>query len=257
MDLSEFKIPLNRLSSQLTFKTRAGETLSYRLYPQKSTQLLVLFHGAGGNSRYMCVLAHELSKKLNCTVVTPDLRGHGASLGQDKNLAPGQIEQDFEELLIHLRLQLPIQNILLAGHSLGGGFVIRLALSALASQFQSFTALAPRIPARYGAYRNDFGGWIQPAGDGFKVNMDPKFQTGQEKLEYTGDYLRAVRPPENLFELLQKQKLPLKVFLGAEDQVTDANRQNELFSAAGVETHIIEGLNHLTIVSKPVYLDLW
>jgi len=252
LDLRGFKIPLGKLAPQETFRTRAGDTLSYRFYPAWCDDLIVLYHGVGGDSRYMCVLASALAASGVANVVTPDLRCHGASLSLSDKIPANQLEVDLEELLIHIKMQRAVSRVTLAGHSMGGGFVLRMAVSPLRTQFAKFVALAPRLPESLQAFYEDRGGWITPDADGgFTVNMDPAFRSGQEKLHYSGEYLAAVAPPENVMELLKTLHPPLAVVTGAEDEVDIPERHVELFTAAGIPVQIVPGLNHLTLVSKP------
>lgn len=251
LDLRSFKIPLGKLSPMETFKTRQGTSLSYRLYSAWSDNLVILYHGVGGDSRYMCVLASALAAAGIATVVTPDFRGHGGSLGLSDQISPNQLEVDLEELLIHIKMQRSVSRILLAGHSLGGGFTLRVAVSDLRNQFYRFVALAPHLPVSLAAFHDGFGGWITPQDEGFHVNMPEIFISGQEKLTYSAEYLRAATAPENILDLLQKFQPPVQVITGAEDEVARASRHQELFSARGIPVEIIPGLNHLSLVAKP------
>ncbi|WP_374079252.1 alpha/beta hydrolase [Bdellovibrio bacteriovorus] len=251
LDLRSFKIPLGKLAPQESFRTRQGDLLSYRLYPAWSEDLIVLYHGVGSDSRYMCVLASALASAGIGTVVTPDLRCHGVSLPLSDKISPSQLEIDLEELLIHIKMQRAVSRVTLAGHSMGGGFILRVAVSDMRSQFTKFVALAPRLPASLKAFSNDFGGWITPdAEGGFSVNMPEAYRTGQEKLHYSAEYLEAVSAPEDLLERLQTLKPSLSIVMGANDEVDIPSRHQEIFSSIGVPIQLIEGLNHLTIVSK-------
>lgn len=258
LDLRSFKIPLGKLAPQETFRTRQGDVLSYRLYPAWSDNLIVLYHGVGSDSRYMCVLASALAAAGAGTVVTPDLRGHGVSLGIADELRPSQIEIDLEELLIHIKMNRAVGRVTLMGHSLGGGFVLRMAVSATHKQYARFVALAPYLPPALGAFQQGFGGWITPDDNGgFTVNMPQAFRTGQEKLTYSRSYLAAVVPAEDILHQLQAQHPPLLVLTGTEDEVAVPEIQRDLFRAAEVDVRLLPGLNHLTIVSKPDdYLSL-
>ncbi|KYG69986.1 lysophospholipase [Bdellovibrio bacteriovorus] len=252
LDLRKFKIPLGKLAPLETFKTRQGATLSYRLYPAWCEDLIVLYHGVGSDSRYMCVLASALAQAGVANVVTPDFRGHGASLGVSDIIPENQLEIDLEELLIHVKMQRAISRITLAGHSLGGGFTLRVATSELHKQFAKFVALAPRLPAHLQAFYPNYGGWISPNEDGsFAVNMPEALRSGQEKITYSKEFLKAASPPDDVMEKLLKLSPPLKVFTGADDEVDIPERHLELFTKANIPVEIVPGLNHLSIVSKP------
>lgn len=252
LDLRQFKIPLGKLSSVEKFKTRSGDVLSYRTYSAWSENLIILYHGVGGDSRYMCVLASALAEEGLGTVITPDFRGHGASLGSSDSLSPHQLEIDLEELLIHIKMTRPAARVFLMGHSLGGGFALRVAVSDLRKQFAGFVALAPYLPLELKAFNEGAESWLQWNSDGgFTVQMEEIFRTGAEKLSYSAAYLKAVSPPAQILEDLKRLASPVTVIIGLQDEVASASRQQELFSSVGVKVHLIEGLNHLTLVSKP------
>ncbi len=251
LDLRSFKIPLGKLALQESFRTRQGDSLSYRFYPAWSEDLIVLYHGVGSDSRYMCVLASLLASSGMGMVVTPDFRCHGVSRALTDSISSSQLEIDLEELLIHIKMQKAVSRVTLAGHSLGGGFALRVAVSDLRNQFAKFVALAPYLPPSFEAFQEGYGGWIVPDEDGFHVQMPEIFRTGQEKLHYSSQYLQAVTPPEDVIERLRRLKPPVKVFTGALDEVVNASRHLELFNSIGVAVEIVEKRNHLTLVSNP------
>lgn len=251
LDLRQFKIPLGKLAPREVFKTRQGQTLSYRFYPAWSEDLVVLYHGVGSDSRYMCVLASAIAVSGRASVVTPDFRCHGESLGSSDQLKMNQLEIDLEELIVHLKMTRSISRVCLAGHSLGGGFALRIAVSEIRQRFYKYVALAPYLPPHFKAYHSDFGGWIEPQDDGLRVRMPEIFISGQEKLSYSSSFLRAVSAPEDLVEGLLKFKPPVQVIIGAQDEVILHERQEEIFLQAGVSVTTLSHLNHLSIVSQP------
>lgn len=251
LDLRSFKIPLGKLAPRESFRTRQGTVLSYRIYPAWSEDLIVLYHGVGSDSKYMCVLASALAAAGVGTVVTPDFRGHGESFGVSDEISPSQLFIDVEELLIHIKNQRAVSRVALAGHSLGGGFVLKVASSGLRHQFYKFIALAPYLPPALGCFRENFGGWVTPHGDGFSVNMPELFRTGREKLNYSADYIHAAAPPDSILTLLKEYRPPVKVLVGSEDEVLLPSKQQELFNSCGVDVQILKDLNHLSIVTKP------
>lgn len=252
LDLRSFKIPMGRLAPQQSFQTRSGDTLSYRIYPAWSEDLVILYHGVGADSRYMCVLASALAAAGVATVVTPDFRCHGISSHLSDEIKSSQLEVDLEELLIHIKTQRAVARVTLAGHSMGGGFVLRMAVSDIRQQFFRFIALAPYFPPSLKVHYEGYSGWITPKEDGsFTVNMPELFRTGGEKLEYSAAYLRAVTPPENLVQLLQQFEPPVYIVTGALDEVQNAQASAELLRETVIPVKVLEGLRHLTLVTKP------
>lgn len=250
MNLREFKIPLGKLAPRETFRTRSEDELSYRMYPAWSEDLVVLYHGSGSDSRYMCALASAIAEKGIASVVTPDLRCHGASLGLSDQIAPSQLEIDLDELLIHIKMQRAVSRITLAGHSMGGGFALRISVSDMRHQFSKFIALAPHLPEKWNTQQPNYGGWIEKDADGFKVNFPEKFRTGKEKLHYSQAFLNAVHAPEDILERIKVIQPRLTAVTGLLDEVVDARRQEEVFREAGVPMIVVPDVNHLTVVSK-------
>jgi esterase/lipase len=251
LDLREFKIPIRKLAPLEVFKTRSGDALSYRMYPAWSENLLVLYHGVGSDSRYLCVLASQIAEKGFATVVTPDFRGHGASLGVSDKIQHEQLEIDLEELLIHIKIQRAVSRVALGGHSLGGGFALRVATSTMMQKhFAAFFAMAPYLP---GTMQDDLGGWIGEGenGQGFVVNVPEIFRTGQEKTIYSEEYLQAARCPlDQLTQLDEVTRKKIYVSTGEFDQVASPEKQSQFFNQFGVPFEIAKGCDHLNVVAK-------
>jgi pimeloyl-ACP methyl ester carboxylesterase len=250
-DLRDFKIPVDHLAPQEVFRTRQGDVLSYRHYPAWSEDLVILYHGVGGDSRYLCSLAAAIAKSGSAQVVTPDFRGHGASLQLSDKISPSQLEVDLEELLIHLKMKISARTVTLAGHSLGGGFALRVAVSDVGQQFSKFVAIAPYLPESYQAMREDYGGWILPEAYGaFAVNYPEAFKTGDEKTHYSAEFVKAAVVPEDLIAKLKALGKPVEVLTGIKDEVVLPERHRLLFENIVSKVIIADDRNHITIVSK-------
>lgn len=246
LGLGEFKIPVGRLAPRQEFVTRGGERLSYRFYPAWSENLIFLYHGIGADSRYLCVLAAHWAEQGLGSVVTPDLRGHGGSRNLSDEIRPGQLEMDHEELWVHLRQSHVCERVFLAGHSLGGGFVLRLL--AEPGNYAGALALAPYLPPSSGLQREGYGGWISfdQKGD-VDVHMPEIFRTGEERLHYGAAYLQAASPFED--PSLLRREVPLWVVCGDQDQVFQPERYANFFAAQKqVSVEILPRANHFSLV---------
>lgn len=199
LGLGLFKIPIDKIAPLQRWRDRTGFAMSYRLYPAWSENLVILFHGIGADSVYLAVLASAIASSGVASVVTPDLRCHGVSLGASDQLATQQLELDLEELYIHLRQQRDFQNVLLAGHSMGGAFAYRAAENVKLPGLMGGWGIVPFLPPELGWMQEDRGGWIAEEGEAYRVLMPKRFQTGREKLIYSKEYIQAVRMPEDYF----------------------------------------------------------
>lgn len=252
LGLKSFKIPVGRLAPLSYFTTRAGDKLSYRLYPAMSEKMIILYHGVGSDSRYMTIMANTLAQAGLGNVVTPDFRCHGISISASDKFKESQLEEDLEELLIHLKTQHSIKEIILAGHSMGGGFALRIAVSDLRNHFSKFVALVPYLPPAFQANHLDYGGFISisAADQSIHVHLPELFVTGHEKLVYSWDFFRAVAPKDSFLNDLEPLPVDLQVACGERDEIFDSQRYQQIFADTKVKYQTLPNLNHLTIVTK-------
>ena len=139
---------------------RDGYEMQLRRYPAQvaDAPLLVLVHGSGWHGLQFDDLAQELSQ--TAEVVVPDLRGHGAAPGRRGDIDYiGQLEDDLADLISATRVR--GQKVVLAGHSSGGGLVVRFAGGAHRDLMDSAVLLAPFLHHNAPTMRPDAGGWNQ------------------------------------------------------------------------------------------------
>ncbi len=112
------------------YTARDGASLYYRLYESSTPTVkkLVLLHGSGWHSMQFYLLARYLSEQGAATVITPDLRGHGFNPERCGDVDyVGQLEDDLADLIEMLRKRYPNADVVVGGHSSGGGLAIRFA----------------------------------------------------------------------------------------------------------------------------------
>lgn len=249
LGLSQFKIPIGKIAAQTVWQDRASDSHSYRFYPAWSENLVVLYHGIGADSKYLALLASSIAESGVAQVITPDLRGHGVSLGSSDLISESQLEVDLEELFIHLKFKHPIQNVVLAGHSMGGAFALRCAQKNILPEIKAAWALVPYLRPEWHLHQENWGRWISFEGEQILVNMPEIFKTGSEKLRYSKEYLKAVEMPEDFFE--QRIKKPCFVSLAGKDPIYKNNEAKERFtSVEGLRTLYFEEANHFSIVMR-------
>ena len=133
--------------------------LGYRVYDGagEDLPLLVLLHAAALDGRQLDALAAALAQDGVADVVVPDLRGHGPEPGARGDLRYiGQLEDDLGELIEHRRRD--GQEVVLGGHSWGGGLVVRFAGGPNGALIDRAVLLAPYLGPDAPTTREDAGG---------------------------------------------------------------------------------------------------
>lgn len=156
---------LSDLPSTTTFQARDGTALPYRRYSGASNRFIILVHGSGWHGMQFHAMAKRLAESDVGTVIVPDMRGHGempARRGDVDHI--GQFEEDIADLIAALRAEADATpQIVLGGHSSGGGFVVRFAGGAYGGMADAFVLIAPFLKYDAPTTRPNSGGWARPA----------------------------------------------------------------------------------------------
>ncbi|MFK7835126.1 MAG: alpha/beta hydrolase [Sulfitobacter sp.] len=140
---------------------RDGYALQVRRYPgpDAGAPLLILVHGSGWHGLQFDPLARALSATAD--VVVPDLRGHGTAPGARGDISYiAQFEDDLADLIGAEAAQ--GQKVVLAGHSSGGGLVVRFAGGAHGQRMDAAVLMAPFLKHNAPMTRQNSGGWAYP-----------------------------------------------------------------------------------------------
>ena len=133
-----------QLPELFAFSARDGARLGYRSWKggADDAAIIIALHGAGGHSGWMAGLAAALANALPAIVIAPDLRGHGPEPARRGDVDYiGQYEDDLADLIAHLE---PAgREVVLLGHSAGGGLVIRFAGGAHRDLIDRAILIAP------------------------------------------------------------------------------------------------------------------
>lgn len=136
---------------------RDGHLLPVRTYGDASAgPLVVLVHGSGWHGLQFHKLASSLAETAHIAV--PDLRGHGAtpiSRGDINHI--GQFEEDLADVIDQLRQDQ--QQVIVAGHSSGGGLVVRMAGGEYGNRIDKAVLLSPFLKFNAPTMRPNSGGW--------------------------------------------------------------------------------------------------
>lgn len=138
---------------------RDGYDLKVRTYGgADNVPLLVLVHGSAWHGLQFDSLASKLAGKAD--VIVPDLRGHGTAPGRRGDIDYiGQLEDDLADLISAVAK--PDQPVIMAGHSSGGGLVVRFAGGAHSDMIYGAVLMAPYLHHNAPTMRENAGGWNQ------------------------------------------------------------------------------------------------
>lgn len=126
--------------------TRDGKKLIAQKYAKQSTATVLLLHGVLSGSYLMNKTAGLIRDAADAEVIALDLRGHGQSEGK-----PGDVDfidqyaYDLEDVIKSIHASKPAGKIILAGHSLGGGIILRHALLQGSTDVDGYILLAPLL----------------------------------------------------------------------------------------------------------------
>jgi alpha-beta hydrolase superfamily lysophospholipase len=125
---------------------RDGTVLAAQSFTADSDLTIVLLHGVLNSSAGMQKTARLLHDAANASVLALDLRGHGKSGGRPgDNDYIGQWEDDVADVVKHIRNEKPNGRIVLAGHAVGGGVVMRYAEKTKLPPVDGYLLFAPDL----------------------------------------------------------------------------------------------------------------
>lgn len=258
------KAPVPELS---VYKTRDGSVLHYRYYPAKCLRIMVLLHGVSEDSKYLHFLAEYISTRGLAQVFVLDLRGYGTHPVRRGDITYiGQTEDDIADLLSQIKKEYPAANIILGGHSLGGGTAIRFAAGEYAGLVDAYLLLAPYIHPLAPTSRKDFSArmfrmhWsriillsiLRTLGIRrlehwrvFSNHRHPELCHGTETLHLTYRLAVSRLPRLRYFLDLKKLVKPTLVLVGSEDEFYYPGLYESLFNKhCDARTKLLEGHNH-------------
>ncbi|WP_071796467.1 alpha/beta hydrolase [Natronohydrobacter thiooxidans] len=147
-------------AARALFTARDGATLGYLSWGvPEAERVIVALHGSGGHGGWMAGIGAALAETTGAQVVAPDLRGHGpAPIRRGDVDHIGQLEDDLADLIAHLGWA--GREVVLLGHSGGGGLAIRFAGGAHRSLIDRAVLVAPFL-------QHDAPSALPMAGDGW------------------------------------------------------------------------------------------
>ncbi len=260
------------LGEKQWIKTRNGSKVFSRLYDSENKDVLILIHGSGSESRYLASLASSIAEAKIATVLTPDLRGHGENDGKRGDVDYiGQLENDLDDLIMYSKQNLGAERIILAGHSSGGGFVLRFIGNPKNTKVDEAIMLAPYLGYDAPTVKPNSGGWVTVALkriiglsmlnklgikllNGLPVLFFNRPEAYDDKLQVPSYSFRMTInfTPENYKEDINHIDIPCLVLVGAQDESFYPEQFQLAFEPAKkfVKTEILDGTSHLSLVSN-------
>jgi alpha-beta hydrolase superfamily lysophospholipase len=253
------------------FFARDGTELAYRHYPARLSatgQIAIVVHGSSGSSVAVHALAKGLAER-GVETWAPDIRGHGGSGTRGDIVYIGQLEDDLADFVAEIRKVNRAAPLILIGHSSGGGFALRVAGSPIQNLFARTVLLAPYLGHDAPSSRHDAGGWASPDIPRF-IGLTVLHRLGILCCESLPTIAFAVPPNTSRilastysYRLMRdfgssrdyRQDLaaatrPVALFAGAADELMFPDKYEDAVGSR-VPVRLIEGVNHMGIVSDP------
>ena len=256
------------------FQARDGTMLAFRHYPASGPatgRAAIVVHGSSGSSGSPI---HALSGTLAARGIDTwavDIRGHGSSGTRGDIAYVGQLEDDLADFVAVVRKAAPTVPLTLIGHSAGGGFTLRVAASPIQNLFVRFVLLAPYLGYDAPTNQPNSGGWASadiPRILGLlalrKIGIDccealptlafavPPSSDNMLVPAYSDRLMRNFATRGYRRDLAAATK-PLTIISGADDELMQADKYAEAVRgiAPAVEVKLIEGVDHMGVVSNP------
>lgn len=271
---------LSQLAKLQSLDVAGTSPVNYRFYPNQgaSKRLIVLIHGSGWHSMQFAGMANYLVENNLGHVVTPDLRGHGVAPERRGDIDYiGQLEDDLALLIADLKSKHDISQVIIAGHSSGGGLVIRFAGGKHGNIADGWVLLAPFIRHDAPTARPDAGGWAHPllrriiglsmlnnigirwfnSLTAIQFNMPEFVRKGElghtATLAYSFRLNTSYAPRREYTADLAKMTKPMLLLAGNRDEAfrSDAYQATLSPHVKNGEYHILDGLGHIDLVSDP------
>jgi alpha-beta hydrolase superfamily lysophospholipase len=213
--------------------------------------------------------------KAGFAAVAVDTRGHGASGSRGDIGYVGQLEDDLADLVGHLRADYATAWLTLAGHSAGGGFVLRAAAAPVGASFDRFVLLAPYLGYRAPTNRPSEGKGLWAAPDipriialtilgrigvdwaqslpaiAFADRPEAAMATTSR---YSYRLMIDYGPPQDWQGALRAAASKIELIAGLDDELMDASGYQSAVAPLGVRVKLLPGVDHMGVVQQPAAL---
>lgn len=243
-------------------QTREGELFYARRGPAEPVpgSTMVCVHGAGGTHQHWGNQFRSLRQARS--LIALDLPGHGRSAGPGRNSVA-----TYGQVLVAALDSLGLEQVILAGHSMGGAVALRAALEyperVAGLVLVSSGARLPVLPALFEhleqgrpaeavrliverAYGRGAAPALRAAGEKAFLKTDPQVLYGD--LQACAGY--------NSRERLAEIRCPTLVLCGDDDRVTPLKFSHTLYEGiGGARLIVLPGAGHMALLERPASLS--
>jgi alpha-beta hydrolase superfamily lysophospholipase len=274
------KVDFSALPAIERFQARDGTWLGFRHYPASGPatgRAAIVVHGSSGSSGgTIHVLSGSIAAR-GVETFAVDIRGHGASGTRGDIGYVGQLEDDLADFVAVVRKTVPAAPLTLVGHSSGGGFALRVAGSPIQHLFERAVLLAPYLGYDAPSTRPSSGGWAKadiPRIVGLEVlravgisccealpvlALAVPPNSGKTLVgTYTDRLMRNFAASRDYRRDLAAATRPITIISGADDELMLADKYAPAVHAVApaVDVKLIDGVNHMGIVSAPKAISI-
>ena len=263
------RVNASSLPDRQNYRTDERPFPTYRRYDAGDAELaLILLHTAAFDSRICKPLATAISESGAAHVITPDLRGHGPDPKRRGDVSYiGRYEDDLEHLIDSVDLMYPDANVVIGGHGIGGGIVVRFAAPPTGSLADGYLLLAPYLGRDEPTTPQGLGGWANFYGDrivmlrvltGFgldsysgmttvEFDIPESVRDDNMTLEHSYRLMASYTPDEGAVS--EMVDVPTLTVAGTADVTVDAAAYEPLFADRETATvELLDGVSHLDTV---------
>lgn len=268
-DIEDLGFDQPNTSETIEFDMKDDVKIVAKKYALISNKTAILVHGVLASSYTYNKMSGLIREALQAEVITIDLRGHGASGGIPGDISkPNQYADDLEEIIKSIRLNKPNQKIILVGHSMGGGIVLRHAETFPETKIVGYVLFSPNLgmssptTSQKLDLNNNFVKSHLSRGLGLKMlneygihqydSLKVVFYNLPELMPIKSYSYRSMNAiyPDNLRHTLKTIESPLITVVGSKDEVFIAEEYPTVFKAYSsgncivIENETHSGIRH-------------
>jgi pimeloyl-ACP methyl ester carboxylesterase len=251
------------------FRMRDGTVLRAAKFGEHAPGTILFLHGVMASSDQYLDTCSQLHILTGDNVIALDLRGHGKSDGVPGDIRYiGQYEDGVADVLKQIIDKQPVSRIILAGHSMGGGIIMRYAALRLKPAADGYLLFAPHLGVKSPTMRMGPAPgavsageplmkldlprvlglvMLNPIGMRWFNGLDTLFFNVPAQFPIHAYSFRAMvsMTPDNHIAALTADRTPLLVIVGSNDEAFYADRFASVISMhQNSKTVLLDGPTH-------------